>query len=661
MTPLVIGLAAVVMVILIVVVIGMRYVRNEERADLADREADGGRTERVPGKTRGKQTPDWRQPGPRRPPGRVPERARQRRASAPGYDGASASGYDERPGRGEDRGYAAADHGQDDRRLDVASRATRGQSGRDEPARPQQRQEDLPQVRARQPRGRRNDDGDWPSTEWDKLSDADYWKEVASDKPLTTTARTAQPAQQPHPAPTAPSADAAGHASQATRAGIEPQRGPDLRRGQETRRGQEPRRDAAQLPGRGALEPAAAGGGHDFLSAPTAVRFPEYGRPEPALPGPGHPEQRRPEQARPQAAPSGPASPGTRPAGQRAAAPMPYDDDPLTSPSFPKIVTSDSRSYGSGRPPVPSGRPAGPAEQAAYGAPTAQFASYGTASYGPVGSGPADGRAANGYDRGFAESSATTAPHSYGRAAQPPAVSYPANGYHPAEYAAAAGSGAPAGGHHPAGYAAAAGSGAPASPQQPASPPAERPLPAVPLPAAPPPAGNPYGSYVSAELPGYADNPTAVYSRGQAAGDYPGYPAGPANGNAGPAYSYDLPLSDSALPLGQAPSWYPEVPAMAPAPAPVAPAPLPHPDRYPDGGISGHDNGNGQRSPSGYAPGPYSDGHYDVPGYPPGGYSARPAASAYPPGGADSARQLDAAGYLPPDFYRGDGYGGQHR
>ena len=45
MTPLVIGLAAVVMVILIAVVIGMRYVRNEERADLADREEDGGRTE----------------------------------------------------------------------------------------------------------------------------------------------------------------------------------------------------------------------------------------------------------------------------------------------------------------------------------------------------------------------------------------------------------------------------------------------------------------------------------------------------------------------------------------------------------------------------------------------------------------------------------------
>jgi hypothetical protein len=627
MTPLVIGLAAVVMVILIVVAVGMRYVRNEERADLADREENGGRTERERGRTKGRQTPAWRQagqqPGSRRPADRVPDGARQRRADA--------AGYDERPGRGEDRGYAAADRGHGDRRHDGAGRAARGHSGRAELARPQQ-PEALPQLRARQPRGRRNDDGDWPSTEWDKLSDADYWKEVASDKPLTTTARTAQPAQQPHPGPAAQAGDVAGHAGQAVRAGLEPRRGPDLRRGQETRRGQEPRRDAARLPGRGALEPAAVAAGPDFLTAPATVRFPEYGSQEPVLPGPG-PEPRRPQAARPQAAQPRLASPGTRSAGQPAAAPVPYDDDPLTSPSFPRIVTSDSRSYGNGRPAAPPARPAGPAEQAAYGAPTTQFASYTAA-----GPGPADGRGASGYDRGFADSSATTAPHSYGRAAQPPAASYPANG------------------HPSAGYPAGAGSGAPAGPQQPARPPAARPLPAV------PPAGNPYGSYVSAELPGYADNPTAAYPRGQAARDYPGYPAGSANGDAAPAYSYDLPLSDSAPPLGQARSWYPEVPpAMAPAPSPVAPAPLPHPDRYPNGGISGQDNGNGQRSPSGYAPGPYSDGYHDVPGYPPGGYGVRPAAPVYPPAGEDSARQLDAAGYLPPDFYGGDGYGGQRR
>ena len=336
-------------------------------------------------------------------------------------------------------------------------------------------------------------------------------------------------------------------------------------------------------------------------------------------------------------------SPGAVPASQRAAAPMPYDDDPLTSPSFPKIVTPDSRSYGNGRPPAPASRSSEQAgrssEQAAYNAPTTQFASYGSA-----GARPADG-----YGRGFADSSATTAPHSYGSAAQPSAGSYPANGH--------------ANGHHSSGYATGTVPGAPAGPQQPARPPAARPLP-----AAPPPAGNPYGSYVSTELPGYADSPTGAYSRDQVTRDYPGYPAAPANGHAapanghaGPAYSYDLPLGDSA-PLGQSSSWYPEVPAaMAPVPSPGVPAPLPHPDRYPHAGVSGHDNGNGQRSPSGYAPGPYADLNYDVPGYPPAGYGARPAAPVYPPVSADSARHLDAAGYLPPEFYGGDGYGGQRR
>jgi len=35
---------------------------------------------------------------------------------------------------------------------------------------------------------------DWPTTDWDALSDVDYWAELAADKPLSTTA---QPAGQP--------------------------------------------------------------------------------------------------------------------------------------------------------------------------------------------------------------------------------------------------------------------------------------------------------------------------------------------------------------------------------------------------------------------------------------------------------------------------------
>ena len=234
----------------------------------------------------------------------------------------------------------------------------------------------------RSARGRRNDDGDWPSTEWDKLSDADYWKEVASDKPLVTTARVAQPAQEPRSAPPALSRETVSRDSAGRDAGIQPGHQPSGR--QAARRGEEPKREATRPPGRGPLEPAGAGVVHDFLTAPTAARYPEPVRRDPVRPDPGRPDQVRPRLA-------GPAG---RPAEQRAAAPMPLDDDPLTSPSFPKIVTSDSRSYHNGRSSAsasarPSGPPAQPAaggrpaDQGAYGAPTAQFAIPGQHSPGP--------------------------------------------------------------------------------------------------------------------------------------------------------------------------------------------------------------------------------------------------------------------------------------
>ena len=43
-------------------------------------------------------------------------------------------------------------------------------------------------TRSRQ-RGKRDDDDDWPSSEWDKLSDEQYWAELSADKPLSTMAR----------------------------------------------------------------------------------------------------------------------------------------------------------------------------------------------------------------------------------------------------------------------------------------------------------------------------------------------------------------------------------------------------------------------------------------------------------------------------------------
>ena len=272
---------------------------------------------------------------------------------------------------------------------------------------------------------------------------------------------------------------------------------------------------------------------------------------------------------------------------------------------------------------------------------------------------------------GFADSgSAATAPRSYGPAAGPLAGSYPANGYQSPGPAAGTGHGYPAGSLPP------------------ARPPVAVPPPSVSLPPASPPsvpapAGNPYGSYVSADLPGYADSPTAVYPQNQDARGYPGYSAGPSNGHAGPsnghagpsnghaspsnghagpAYRYDLPLDDSG-PLSSAGTWYPEVPArIPPVNSPGRTASLPYAaDAYADSGMPGHDYGNGQRGPSGYAPGPYADGGHDVPVYPAGGYEAGPDALVYPPAGGYTSAYPDGPAYLPPEYYGGDGYEGQPR
>jgi hypothetical protein len=687
MTPLVIGLAAVVLVILIAVAVGMRYVRNEERADLADRHGDRSKPEADRGRTRGRPEPPRRatgQPETDLPAVRPRESGRQRRADV--RDGG------ERTDRDGSRRYSGADRGQDDPRFDGSGRPPRDDGDRrdrpadrrDQPARAQQRQEARTPARTRSARGRRNDDGDWPSTEWDKLSDADYWKEVASDKPLVTTARVAQPAREPRSAPPALSREAASRDSAGRDTAIQPGHQPsgrqEPRRGQDARRGAEPRREATRPPGRGPLEPAGAGAVHDFLTAPTAARYPEPVRRDPVRPDPDRPEQVRPRLPGPT---GGPAE-----QRERAAVAMPLDDDPLTSPSFPKIVTSDSRSYHNGRSSAsasarPSGPPAQPAaggrpaDQGAYGAPTAQFAipgqhSPGQHSPGHSGPWPAGDGTTDGYGRGFADgSSAATAPRSYGPAAEPLAGSYPANGYQSPGPAAGTGPGYPAG------------------PLPPARPPVAGPLPPVSLPpvALPPvptPAGNPYGSYVSADLPGYADSPTAVYPQNQEARGYPGYSGGPPNGHAGPsnghanpsnghagpsnghaepAYRYDLPLDDSGPPLSSAGTWYTEMPAgIPPAHSPGRPASLPYAaDAYTDSGMSGHDYGNGQRGPSGYAPGPYADGGQDVPVYPPGGYETRPDAPVYPPAGGYTGAHPDGPAYLPPEFYGGDGYGGQPR
>ena len=207
-------------------------------------------------------------------------------------------------------------------------------------------------------------------------------------------------------------------------------------------------------------------------------------------------------------------------------------------------------------------------------------------------------------------------------------------------------------------------------------------------------AGDPYGSYVSADLPGYESLPPSGYQPGHSGHGFPGQQAGQENGHLGSIYRPAAPAGDPALPPGgRAGGWYPGMPAAtAPVPAPPGPAALPGPglqDRQAMPGYAnghghpnGYVNGNGHRSPSGYSPAPsspaphpdgsyldgrypdgsYPDGSYpdrrnDMPGYQ-AGYGLAPEAPGYRAAGRHSAGRQDPAGYLPPEYGR-DGYGGR--
>ena len=86
------------------------------------------------------------------------------------------------------------------------------------------RQRNQPKTRGGRPsRSKHDDDDDWPSTEWDKLSDEQYWAELSADKPLATTARSAQSSS---PAAAKPLPWPAGPAHRHTPPGPGPRRRP---------------------------------------------------------------------------------------------------------------------------------------------------------------------------------------------------------------------------------------------------------------------------------------------------------------------------------------------------------------------------------------------------------------------------------------------------
>ena len=337
------------------------------------------------------------------------------------------------------------------------------------------------------------------------------------------------------------------------------------------------------------------------LAAPAAGLAAGPGRPESARPERGRLERGRLEPARP-AHPGSEANPGHpgMPRRLRPVVQVPDDDDPLTSPSFPKAVSSDSRSYR-------NGRSAGP----------------------------------NGYHAVEPDiGQAATAAYSYRPVPQPAPGNYAAASYQPSGHVPANGSGIPAAAYQP-----------------------ERSAAGRAAPAASPPSGNPYGSYVSSDLPGYLENPAPSYHRARSESGYASYPAGAENGRSAAPYPYSSPAIDSAPPGDNwKSSWYPDAPAAsAPAAPPARPIPLPQADLYAVPGTPDHLNGNGHYSSPGYAPGSYPDGRFDAPGYPPAGYRGQPDVSRHPPVPGDSGAQRDLAGYLPGEFYGRDDYGRQQR
>lgn len=246
--------------------------------------------------------------------------------------------------------------------------------------------EALPAVKPRQGKNRRDGDGDWPTTEWDELSDVDYWAELASDKPLT---------------PAVP----AGDASRAQRREPRQDNAADVEPSVKhvSRREHQPER--AIVP---ALPPTASLTGSDRFTGNFT------GNP---VPSPGR---------------------------STASRPVPDDDDPLTSPSFPRITTEDSRSYRRTRAAASeSGHPAShsgpmPAIGSDYAAPVGYPAS-------------AIDHAAPGYARSVSASYQMPAPGEFGgypAAADPlTSASYPAGGPQPGGYSLPGG--VPAAGYLP--------------------------------------------------------------------------------------------------------------------------------------------------------------------------------------------------------------------
>jgi hypothetical protein len=536
MPKIMIVLAAVVLLILVIGFLAMRFLRPDDSDPFEDAPAEPapGRRSADDDAPRARKQPARAAAG--RRPAAEPERQliRAGRGLDDRTDARASVPFADRPDRPSDPRSRAAERPD---RMDIGrsngDRAARSPAAQPRPAsgqpgyrdrgsapRPAMRDDTGPQQRrpaaapaARGPAKPARRNGAEAQVDWESMSDVDYWAELAADKPLTADEPTAAiPAAAAKPAKRRAPAD-----------GRPPAGAPDRPEPVPT----------AKLPVRPRQQQNGA-------SAPAAhSNSGQHARPADSgphtRPGESGPHRRAGDSGqnrRPADLPSRRPRTGDYPVQQPAsaqpslaalarladssAAPT-FDDDPLTSPSFPAIVTSDSRSYRSRR-----------------------SSSGGRSQTGSHASPP------------------PSAPPVQPPSAYPPAAQYSDPGY------AAPANGATwqldhtgGTGPQPAGYQGQHNSMPPAASLPPAMPPdssSYRNHPSLPLPTGPSaahsavsqplsqqasqPAGNPYGSYVTDVPVAYQQEPAAApayqgsYQQYEQPAPQNGYlPAGPQYGN----------------------------------------------------------------------------------------------------------------------------------
>ena len=240
-------------------------------------------------------------------------------------------------------------------------------------------------------------DQDPKSSSWDSLSDVDYWAELAVDKPKITPAAAANGAAVPAGAGQLPRRQRA----QSARGAAPTPPGRPVEAGQTGPLDVRAARAAGSYgnePATQSLAALARLGGQPPASSPRPAAAQRPGTGQRPAAGPRPAAAPRPAGSQRPATgprPAQPALPGAPAAhvphsNGRARPPVPLDDDPLTSPSFPAVNASDSRSYRTRRSPAGQGGPptgphtgphTGPQSvggrgNANYGEPTAQFTQY---------------------------------------------------------------------------------------------------------------------------------------------------------------------------------------------------------------------------------------------------------------------------------------------